>query len=112
MTQTQTTSTDEAAERKPWDGKKDMKLKLEHAGWRYAQLIGIVDVVPDDIPEHEAKTDKAKYPHFVNRDKFDRPIWDVNEATIFVHELTGYDRRTCAMWLDYDWYDGGEKTDT
>ena len=42
---------------KPWDGNQDMKRQLEHAGWRYAQLIGIVDVVPKDIPEHEAQVD-------------------------------------------------------
>ena len=64
---------------RPWDRNKDMQQKLEHAGWRYAQLIGIVDVVPNDIPEHEAQADKAKYSHFVKRDGRGLSIWDVIE---------------------------------
>ena len=99
--------TDDSEEVKPWDGNSEMEGKLEHAGWRYARLIGIVDT--DSIPAHEAEADQTKYRHFIHRDEQQRPIWDVREATTFVAELTGYDRRICALWLDYDWYDGGEK---
>lgn len=92
----------------PWDNNPEMRSELEDAGWRYAQLIGIVDVVPHDIPEHIAQMDKARYSHFIRRDSQGRPIWDDSEAIIFVQELTGYERRICALWLDYDWNDDGD----
>jgi hypothetical protein len=113
-------TTDDTDNLAPWDGNPEMERKLEHAGWRYAQLIGIVNVVPQSIPENEATEDKAKYSHFIHTfsakdakqypdGKLGAPLWDQKEATTFVAELTGYDRSICARWLDYDWNDGGEK---
>jgi hypothetical protein len=120
MTAKDDNALDDSEKPKPWDGNPEMERKLEHAGWRYAQLIGIVDVVPEDIPQHEAAEDINKYSHFIHTASAEdikqcpgwkpgMPIWDEKEATTFVAELTGYDRRICAMWLDYDWNDGGEK---
>jgi hypothetical protein len=87
--------------------------KLSVAGWRYAIMIGITDPYDDDrddLSEAVMTADRAKYPHFLHEENGYK-VWDEKEATTFVQDLTGYDRRTCAAWLDYDWNDGGEKTD-
>jgi hypothetical protein len=105
----------------PWEGDKEMEDKLSTAGWRYAIMIGITDPydgLGDHVPAETREKlssavrdrDRAKYPHFMHFDhKRNLVIWDEKEATTFVQELTGYYRRTCAAWLDYDWNDGGEK---
>lgn len=94
--------------RKPWDGNEAMRLVLEHTGLRYAQLIGITNIVPEGIPEAVAAADRARYGHFIHRTAPDAPnpnlpIWKAEEAVTFVHEITGYDRDVCREWLEFDW---------
>ncbi len=88
----------------PWVDDEVMYEKLEAAGERYAGLIGWVHSsgVDPDLVEHLI-ADRTKYAHLIRKTPDGRPIWNEDEAEMFVQEITGYDRATGRRWLAYAW---------
>ncbi len=91
----------------PWVQDKKLRARLEEAGWRYAVLIGVVDADQICLPKSIQMEDLSKYRHLIHKWE-GWPLWDDNEATTFVSEITGASRSISAAWLDLDWNDGGE----
>lgn len=106
--------------RNKWDNNPELKDKLELAGWRYAQLIEIVDL-KTNLQEcidagHDMKADieitsfieqdKKAYGPFVKTTEYNGktcPVWDDDEAITFVSEVAAVDKKLAKAWLDYDW---------
>lgn len=106
--------------RRTWDNKPELKTKLELAELRYEQLVGIVDLKTnlqqcidagyDMKTEIEITSfieqDKSTYGHFVKTTEHNGktcPIWDLEEAIIFVSEVAGVDKTLAEEWLNHDW---------
>lgn len=104
----------------PWDKKPELKSKLETAGWRYAQLVGIVDLKSTLQASIEAgqdmkadieitsfiEADQKAYRHFVKTEEHNGkvlPVWDEAEATTFVSEVAGVSKKVAKDWLGHDW---------
>jgi hypothetical protein len=103
-----------------WDKKPELKSTLETAGWRYAQLVGIVNLKTNLQASIEAghdmngdieiasfiESDKKAYGHFVKTIEHNGkvcPIWDEAEAATFVSEVAGVSKKVAKDWLGYDW---------
>jgi hypothetical protein len=96
-----------------WDNKPELKEKLELAGWRYAQLIEIVNLKHNgDMSESDIEIishldqDKISYGHFVKTTEHEGkmlPVWEQTDAITFVSEVTGVNRKLADAWLKHDW---------
>ena len=97
------------ASKHAWNDDPELRDRLETAGWRYANLIGVTS--PDEQSEPEMlqalNADQAAHGHLV-RTHLGLPEWHSKEATGFVAEVAGTSRQIAAAWLDYDWSGGGE----
>jgi hypothetical protein len=96
-----------------WDNKPELKEKLELAGWRYAQLIEIVNLKHNgDLSESDKEIisyldqDKSSYGHFVKAEEYEGkmlPVWDQIDAITFVSEVAGVNKKLADAWLKHDW---------
>lgn len=103
-----------------WSKNPELKKRLEIAGWRYAQLIGVVDLkkaaekdenksfeksyLYDCVPFIEQ--DRQAFGHFIKTATFEGqtgPLWDDDDATAFIAEIAAVDENLAAEWLEYDW---------
>ncbi len=103
-----------------WEKEPELKRKLEFAGWRYAQLIEVVDLKTNlqagiDLG-HDMKADieitsfieadKQAYGHYVRTTEHNGkvcPVWDDAEATTFVSEVANVSKKLASAWMKYDW---------
>lgn len=87
-----------------WSDDPELRDALDDAGWRYATLIGIVDPDEVDIPSSVRASDRATYGHFIRVADNGSPLWICKDATTFVCDLTGADRKTATAWLNEEWH--------
>jgi hypothetical protein len=105
---------------KAWDKNPELKKRLDLAGWRYAQLIEVVDLKTDlqacVHAGHDMKADieitsfieadRQAYGHFIKKSEHNGkevPTWYDDEATIFVSEVAEVNKKLAAEWMRYDW---------
>jgi hypothetical protein len=103
-----------------WENNPELKDKLSLAGWRYAQLIEIVDLkanlqecidAGDDMKADIEivsfiEQDKSEYGHFVKTEEHEGkpcPVWDEKDAITFVSEVAAVDKKLAKAWLNHDW---------
>jgi hypothetical protein len=81
---------------------RDQHQLLIDLTWRYAVLVGIT--TPDGIFADEiVRADRKKWSRLIRRSGFGRPLFDDEDALLFMQEESGMPYKDCADVLSEEW---------